>query len=233
MYDAHVSYCTIYAIDAAGDVLYAGTAKNNHGFAPHVWAVLAKKHAIRGPLFGGDEDQGRFWRLFNSGQLSERDNIVLGATYDRVFIARVNVHRVVDALRSFYEENSWVTSHDGYRYQVVETMLGVARVLDEVAGDVTCRGVCFNLCSANQNPWLVEWYTLTETERAETIAQWRAEGGQDSDEDPEDVEENGPADFEARPFNFDRDLGKKRVLSGEPWELFDAIANDKSHQETA
>lgn len=245
-----MSYCTVYVIDAAGDVGFMGRAQNNHGFAPHVWSVLAKKSGLPDPFMAKDEEQKRFWGLFNSGKLSERDNLVLGATYDRVYIAKANLRKVADAIRSFYEEHSWVEPDptkpwlSRERYQIVGTMMGVATILDKIAADETSLGACFNLCSANENPWLVSWSEFTQEEKTKEIAAWREanvtvteghfqyvgdnghayevrNGPSNPDLNPEDLEAYGPPNFEPRPFNFKTDIGKKRVHGGDPWEILD------------
>lgn len=212
-----MSYVTVYAIDGQGDVLHWGEAHNNHAFAPHVWDVIARANGFKDGFPWSEAppraEEKRFWRLFNSGTLSERDNIVLGATYDRVYIARANLGRVAAAIREFYDETS--TMPDKYRggtYKIASTMSDTADLLVEIAADGKFRGACFNMCSANCNPWVVRWDKYSAEEKRAA----RAECDADKADDLLDEE---------RPFNFDRDPGRKILApGGDPWELFDREA---------
>lgn len=202
-----MSYCTVYAIVANGDVVEAGEARNNHGFAPLFWDIVGNRHGFGGFPWADKKRQAEFWTLWRSGKLSERDDIIMGATFDNVWVARENIPRLSRALREFYDEHC---------RDKVATMLDVAKILDEVAADATNRGACFNLCSANSNPWVVGFSEMDNVEKAAFL---RTEFGRDPsvEEMCEFMEGN---DYEGRPFNFDLDVGKKRVWGRDPLELF-------------
>jgi hypothetical protein len=225
-----MSYSSVYAINKQGDVVYVGAARNNHAYAPHAWDVIAKKTGFGDFPWNDKAKLAKFWPLFNSGKLSERDNLVLGSTYDRVWVARENLGALAAALRSFYEEHSWIEMDPSKpwrteRTQVAETMLGVAKLLDEVAKDETHRGACFNLCSANENPWVVRYGEMNKTEQAAFLA---ATGL--VEQPPSEEGEADELQYEHRPYNFDQDVGKKRIYGGEPFELFDVEGYKRSEE---
>ncbi len=93
----------------------------------------------------------------------------------------------------------------------VPTLVAMADLFDALLVDEPdARGMCFNLCSANSNPWVIRWSKLTEEERQAAIK-----------DDPELIVEEAQEEYE-RPYNFDRDVGLKRIYGDEPCEVVDS-----------
>jgi len=148
-----MSYVTIYAVQANGDVTYYGEARNNHGFAPLVWEHLCKQYGLDVGvyIFSGKGqqaiDQLFAWR--GTGHMAPEDDIMVGATNDRVWIAREHVPQLVAACRSFYKR------HVKPRNQV-DTVNQAAAVMEELLERVPdALGVAFHMCSAAAPFWSV------------------------------------------------------------------------------
>ena len=203
-----MSYCTVYAIEANGDVVNVGEASNNHAFAPWAWDVIAKKSGFGRFPWGDEERMKEFWKLCGSGKLSERDDVVLRLTFDNVWVRRENVRATASALVEFFVEHG---------SGIAPTMRGVADLMAEAVEEAGCRGVCFNLCSANANPWVVYYLDMDDDEKRD-FRRGRIGEGPTEEEICEFMEE---VEGECRPFNFDRDVGKKRVWKLDPRELFE------------
>ena len=147
-----VSYVSVYAVRQSGDVECIGEARNNHGFAPLVWDYLGEKCGIDVGGFGSTRDANleRLWKLFKpggGGALDEPDNVLLGATFDRVWLKRERLPLLFDAVRRFTEE--YVRPRGR-----VETAAECVRLIEEeLVRDSALAGVCFNMCSAVDSYW--------------------------------------------------------------------------------
>lgn len=145
-----MSYVTIYRIDADGDVERLGEAKNNHGFAPLVWDKLMAQYRITptGPRWGDDYYQP-LWGLSGTGKLKRHEDILLGATFDRVWISRALVPELVEAMRAFHQR--YIVPNN-----LVHTISDAADILAKwMPEHPTDRGVAFNMCSAVESFWTV------------------------------------------------------------------------------
>ena len=148
-----MSYVTIYAVQANGDVTYYGEARNNHGFAPLVWRHLCKQYGLDvGVNIFDEEGQRAIDQLFawrGTGHMASEDDILVGATGDRVWIAREHVPLLAAACRSFYKR--YVKPHS-----LVDTVNQAAAVMDELLERIPdALGVAFNMCSAVDSFWSV------------------------------------------------------------------------------
>lgn len=148
-----MSYVTIYGIDSEGDVERYGEAKNNHGYAPLVWQYLTVQYGIHPtgkpydltPMWNYQP----LWDMEKAGKLERLDALLLGSTYDRVWVRRALVPELIEGMRAFHK-----------RYVVpnnfVETISEAAdRLTEWLAGNPDDRGVAFNMCSADSSFWEV------------------------------------------------------------------------------
>ena len=175
-----------YKITQDGKVLSHEDVRNPWGCAMYVWTTMTEKYLGKTPGFC---DNFPVWKLFATPKMSERDSIVMGFTFDGVWIKRENIPRLVTALRSFWEDHHTSRWPDGTVHEVVPTIPRVADILEGIATDETIKGVCFNQTSVCSNPWWVRT-------------------GED----------------EGRPFDFTVDT--KDLNDHEPWELFEAMADE-------
>ena len=145
-----MSYVKILAVRSNGDVVTFGTAKNNHGFAPLVWEKLAKKYKV--PRSGSylmmdDVALRALWDMFDGDKLSELDKLLLGATFDRVWVKRETIPKLVEACRAFHKE--YVADNN-----LVATVDATADKLEELLeAQPDALGVAFNMCSAIDSFW--------------------------------------------------------------------------------
>lgn len=193
-----MSCVEIYAINRDGDVVDFGEARNSHGYAPHIWEVLSQK--LCGTSFPWSSKDVPVWKKFRDPSVSENERIVLGATYDAVWIKRENIPRLVTALEAFWEKHATIYPQETrpsmfstpVPVAVYRTIPALIEILVKIAADDKYRGVCFNATSVNGNPWRVR----------------EPQEGEDYDDDP-------------RAFNFDKDT--QDTNGNEPWELFEAV----------
>lgn len=145
-----MSYVRLFKILPNGDTQVYGEARNNHGFAPLIWEWLGKKYNKIPPdaYLHGEGVLEQTWAMFGKGELERWENILLGASFDRVWVKRELIPELVDALRRFYQE--YVTPRN-----YVETTLQIADLLGKLLQDPEARGVAFNPCSACEPFWRV------------------------------------------------------------------------------
>lgn len=204
-----MSYTTVYTIEPDGDVKRCATANNAWGTAPLIWDLCSEASGVPSPMrfSAREEDLKQFWALFNSGRLDPTRlkislhapphideaailNTLLGFTYDRVWVKRENIHRLVEAL-------TWLDQLVCQPRDRVRTAFDVAKIIDglergpksinpEAVARPEIRGVCFGMTSVSDTGWRKKFYH---------------EGDDPNEVDPDD-----------RPYNFDRDTGH--------WELF-------------
>lgn len=193
-----MSYTTVYKIAADGSLHDGGQAKNSRGFACLVWTQL-------GNAYGLPENYSMpelpIWKELATGKLTEDEDIVMGATFDRVWVRKEGLPRLVSALRAFYEK---------YGQGKVDTILGVANLIESFMGE-DVRGACFQVTSLSSQLWLVPPRLLTPEELAAAGVPPLVEG-----------ESYTHDDYQL--YDFARDAGKNRGYGGkEPWELFAAL----------
>lgn len=140
-----MSRMVIYRVKADGEVRRLGEASNAWGGAMLIWTALCEANGL-GPI-GYGANLEPLWSMFGKGKLSRRDEIILGMTFDRVWVKRETVPELVEAMRSFYKQ---------YGAGKVATLLAAADVLqkwfDEHPDD---RGVAFNQTSVSESLWSV------------------------------------------------------------------------------
>jgi hypothetical protein len=193
-----VSYVTLLEVKKTGEVENYAEIGNNHGFAPLVWDYFSKKfNTYSGPysVMMDEPALKKTWKLFNSGKLDRLDNILLGATFDRVWVKREHLPAFIEALERF---------HAAYILpgNFVRTANGMAIALKKFyEEEPESLGIALDQCSANESWW---------TKRIPL------------GDDGEPLTGNGEAvDYDHEPLNILKD---ELVCDGKPhWELGEAL----------
>lgn len=148
-----MSYVTIYAVQANGDLEELADAENNHAGAPLVWRVLGSKYGyldpLQHPFFLMDPGLKAMWDEWPSPRMSIAENVLLGSTFDNVWVARGTLPELIKAWSEFHAEHILPHRTDE------RCAVGIIAALREANEDTTIRGVAFNMCSANESPWEV------------------------------------------------------------------------------
>jgi len=175
-----MSRCEIYAFDQKGDARMYGEARNAWGGAFAIWQEMSKAHGlVFNPGAGLSENNVPLWDRFKS--LPERDDVVLGFTFDRVWVRKEKIGKLADALQSFYDV---CIKH----LDIAPTIVGIVEVLRKAAVDADVQGVAFNQTSVSSAFW--HKYPPSPHEECE-----------DEDCEPCFLADNG------RPYNLNSDEG--------------------------
>lgn len=141
-----MSRLEVYAFDKeTGDSRRYGEASNAFGGAYTIWESLSRKYDVTFSLMS---DAIQIWSLADTDKISTNDNTVLKFTFDRVWVRRDNIHRLVTPLRAFCVEFI-----DGK--QIAKTLPALIEILERAAQDEAIEGVSFNQTSVCANPWWV------------------------------------------------------------------------------
>ena len=148
-----MSYVTIYAVQASGDVTEIDDASNNHAGAPLVWRVLGTKYEyldpLQHPFFLVDPGVEVMWDEWPSPRMSITENVLLGSTFDNVWVDRSALPLLIQGWSEFHAEHIRPNRIDE------RCAVGIIAALREAHEDTSVRGVAFNMCSANDSPWEV------------------------------------------------------------------------------
>lgn len=144
-----MSYTGVHKISADGTVKNVGDVRNSSGWCMHIWRSLAADYSVPVRMF----EYEPLWEMFGKSPMSERDSIVLGATFDAVWVKHENLSRLIAALESFWTSHSTMVDMDGRTVGVVATIPGVVSLLKDIASDATARGACFYATSTTDDPW--------------------------------------------------------------------------------
>lgn len=144
-----MSYVTVYAVHPNGEVLHFGEARNNHGYSPIVWDHLARKYSFSQDryLMGDTLGLERLWRSCGTGVMSKQEDILLGSTFDRVWIRKDGLERLLEAQEVFYRE---VVLPGKFVETIAGCMDFERRAMKEIEG---LLGIAFNQCSAVSSFW--------------------------------------------------------------------------------
>lgn len=191
-----MSYVEIYKIASSGEVLLAAEVRNATAGALHLWSHLGRRHVDR-DYFGFDDGFGAVWKLFRSSKLSRAERLVLGMTFDRVWVARAGLPPLADAIDQVWAGGANRSQTlEGNVFNVHPTWPQVAEALRQLYDEERCRGACFNQTSVESNPWRMR-------------ATYEEARLQEPELTPEQFEEWGPY---WRPYDFGRD----GTLDGKP-----------------
>jgi hypothetical protein len=156
-----MSAIEIYGVAKDGDVIWFDEVRNATACALHIWDELGKKY-VRPDYMALTHTE--VWKLFGEPSRPRWLRLVLGFTFDRVWVKRENIVPLVEALRQFWQEHSKMHNWRGELVDVHPTIPGVIEVLERASKDEDLIGVCFNHTSVNSNPWLVRVYPDGESD---------------------------------------------------------------------
>jgi hypothetical protein len=151
-----MSYATVYVIRPNGDVEHYDDAQNALAGASYIWDVYEKEFGFldagRHPMLTGEY---KCWAKFKDPNAPLEKRIVIGFTFDDVWVRRDRIPQLVDALRLFWRDHSkrW-DSFEGKWSAVVPTIATLADIIER-AGKEDIRGVCFQQTSVSDNAWLL------------------------------------------------------------------------------
>lgn len=193
-----MSYVTLLEVKKSGEVENYAEVGNNHGFAPLVWDYFSKKFkTYTGPYSVSLDEKAlkATWKLFNSGKLDRLDNMLMGATFDRVWIKREHIPAFIEALERFHAE--FIVPGN-----FVRTANGMATALKKFyEEEPKALGIALDQCSAIESWW---------TKRLPL------------GDDGEPLTGNGEAaDYDYQPLNILKD---ELASDGQPhWELGESL----------
>jgi len=162
-----MSCVEIYAFDKDGNSHEYGEARNSHGGAMMIWDHLWVKYRLaqkdseyypRTDEHGECPSCGRpgrlsftgdlqlLWDLFKDSRVTDLDRVLLGFTFDRVWIKKENLSRLIGPLDMFFKI---AIESSGY----AETLGKVVAHLRRAADDPDVIGVAFNQTSVTGDPY--------------------------------------------------------------------------------
>lgn len=180
-----MSYVTIYQIEANGDVVECAEGSNNHVFAPIVWDMLGYKYGFMNkalhPYSLADPGLNKLWTTWPDPKMTRMEQVLLGATFDRVWIKREMLPELIEACEWFLREHvlkphpalNWKTNQMEDSFFDSRALAGctegpeslrrkgIIPALKEIYEDPTARGAAFNCCSAVAPFWSVKDMPMT------------------------------------------------------------------------
>lgn len=159
-----MSYVEVFKVEADGDVVsFDSEARNNHVFAPLVWSILCEKYGYsQGHGRYDDPGVAAMWKEWPSPKMTRAEQVLLGATFDRVWVKKDLIPELIEACQEFY--NTYFTSPQPCKNWMGQTefrsyddraIVGVIVALIGISEDSTARGAAFNCCSAVTPFWYV------------------------------------------------------------------------------
>lgn len=142
----------IFGIDNRGKITLLAKANNAEAGSMHICRTLSAKYRCPFDPFGLYRARA-IGDLFGSPKMSEQDSVVLGFTFDRVWVKRENIDRLVQALTAFWEAHSTFVTLTGEELPAPPTIPKIIKILSKAAGDQKLKGVCFNHTSVAPNLW--------------------------------------------------------------------------------
>lgn len=111
-----MSYTELYKFNKTGDASFIGETHNAFRGAAAIWGILENKylppyffHGLEkcSRLSSGDMTEiQKIWDLINDPKVTERDKIVLGATFDDVIVMRKDIDDLLLAFDEFEGDTS-------------------------------------------------------------------------------------------------------------------------------
>jgi hypothetical protein len=172
-------FVEVFTVLMNGDVVSYGKALNHHSYAPNIWRALGNKYKFIDPYADilNDSRVQQLFRAVGTGKMDREDDLLVGSTYDFVWIRKEGLRQFVSALRNFCREHTWDLSRNNIadvlnsygtlpskikesNIQLGSSMLNavnecaeiIERALKDVAG---LKGIAFNMCSENAPFWYV------------------------------------------------------------------------------
>lgn len=143
-----MSRTTLYTIRKNGRVAFEVEVNNAWGWCPAIWDWFREKYNCGGRSALDDEALKRVWKLFKTPALTDAENLLLGATFDRVWVRRERVSALCDALEVFHDH--LMSTKPGFAQTARGVALGAREALTKFP---TMLGVCFQGTSVSEDQW--------------------------------------------------------------------------------
>jgi hypothetical protein len=140
-----MSRFTIYTITQTGDALPFRFVNSGMTGVYFIWGALSKKYDLPRNPMSGDMP---IWAEFDGTKLITDERVVLGFTFDNVWVRRDQIPRLVAALQAFWERHG-----AGIRPTIPEIIEGLQAAFQEPQD--TVRGVCFQHTSVSESAWVL------------------------------------------------------------------------------
>ncbi len=154
-----MSYTQVFVISKRGSISFAGEAQNGMGFCPVIWDALGLKYGIAVPGTGYEsmtsldiEKCRKLWKMFvppdgPPGKLTPGENLVLGSTFDHIWVKRERLEALCDGYDQIYEELIKPALK-------TDTVVRVAQIIRSVLKRKTLGGVCFTATTVGETMWV-------------------------------------------------------------------------------
>lgn len=149
-----MSYTELYRITKGGKVVQFAETHNSHRGAMAIWMIMEKKYLH--PYFpswatqmpendryyrccGGDKEAlTELWDLIDKNFVSFNDKVVLGSTYDNVYVKRENIDELLTCFDEFGGETSLKEQANEIRELIKfdKKFIGIAWNQTSINGDV-------------------------------------------------------------------------------------------------
>lgn len=172
-------FVEVFTMLMNGDVVSYDKALNHHSYAPNIWRALGAKYKFLDPYADilNDARVQQLFRAVGTGKMNREEDLLVGSTYDFVWIRNDGLPQFVTALDHFCKEHTWDLSRSNFaevlnsygtfpsKIKESDIQLGastlnavctcaeiIKRAMKEVAG---LKGIAFNMCSENAPFWYV------------------------------------------------------------------------------
>lgn len=172
-------FVEIFTVLVNGDVVSYGKALNHHSYAPNIWRALGNKYKFidaHADILNDPRVQQLF-RSVGTGKMNREDDLLVGSTYDFVWIRNEGLRQFVTALDHFCKEHTWDLSPKSIidvlnnygtlpnKIKESDIQLGsstlnavrtTAEIIERAVKEVSnLKGIAFNMCSENPPFWYV------------------------------------------------------------------------------
>ncbi len=132
-----MSRTEIYAVEQNGDVVAFDDVQNAWLGGMHVWDKLSESYSFNESLFQGFE---KTWGAFNKGVYETFEDIVLGSTFDMVWVKKENINKLMESFIKYcdkYEGSNLLKQVEIFKeIQKDDDYIGVAWCQTSVADDL-------------------------------------------------------------------------------------------------
>lgn len=131
-----MSTTEIYAVRTNGDVKHYGSATNSWLGGFHVWKSLEEKYEIDEKFMEFDKT----CKNFGKGLYEKYEDIMLGSTFDGVWVKKENFEKLINAFSEYFE--IYPNSNFGQQIELIKKMnddsniIGVAWCQTSVCDDM-------------------------------------------------------------------------------------------------
>jgi hypothetical protein len=166
-----MSYTEIYKFKKNGDAQLFDEHRNAHRWAMAIWIIMEelylpsyipewakslpasmKKEAYSRNGGTGDDSIKEIWNIYKDPNVSKRDKLVLGSTFDEVIILKENLAELIEAYRDFGKETNGlkIKAYDNNEWS--SGCEEIASILEEILNDEDAIAIAFGI-SLSSNQW--------------------------------------------------------------------------------